>query len=243
MDAGADRPLPSHARRDVLVTGASGYLGRELCRHLAARGHRVRALVRAAAQVELAGGVEVIVGDALDARSIGIALEERATLVQLVGTRRPAPWKKELFRAIDRTSALAALEAAVAKHAEHYVYLSVAQPAPIMRAYVDVRAECEAAIARSGLRATFVRPWYVLGPGHRWPLVLAPMYAVLERLPMTRVGAERLGLVKLEDMLRTLVDAVEHPPEREGDVRLVETAQIRARSVSSARRLPQRERV
>lgn len=234
---------PSFARRDVLVTGASGYLGRATCRALAERGHRVRALVRDAARAELASGVEVVVGDALDARSIGLALEERATLVQLVGTRKPAPWKKELFRAIDRTSALAALEAALARRAEHFVYLSVAQPAPVMRSYIGVRAECEAAIARSGLRATFVRPWYVLGPGHRWPMVLAPMYAVLERLPPTRAGAERLGLVRLDELVGTLVDAVEHPPERTGDVRIVETTQIRAGSVSSARRLPQRERV
>ena len=34
-----------------------------------------------------------------------------------------------------------------------------------MRAYVDVRAEGERLLRESGIPATFVRPWYVLGPG------------------------------------------------------------------------------
>lgn len=226
-----------HRTRRVFVTGANGYLGRALCAELVARGHRVRALVRDVARAGLPAGVEVVGGNALDARSIAEHLPGCDTLVQLVGTRKPAPWKKELFRAIDRTSALAALEAALERGVQHFVYLSVAQPAPVMRAYVDVRAECEAAIARSGLRATFVRPWYVIGPGHRWPLVLVPMYALLDRWPSTRASAERLGLVKLADVVRTLVDALERPPVREGEVRVVEAAGIRAGDarVSSAR--------
>jgi hypothetical protein len=55
----------------------------------------------------------------------------------------------------------------------------------------------------------------VLGPGHRWPLVLAPVYAVLERLPATRESAQRLGFVTLEQMTRALVWAVEHAPTGE----------------------------
>lgn len=220
----------------MFVTGASGYLGRALCAALVERGHRVRALVRDVARAGLPHEVEVVRGNALDPRSIAEHLPGCDTLVQLVGARKPAPWKKELFRAIDRTSALAALDAARERGVEHFVYLSVAQPAPVMRAYVTVRAECEAAIASSGLRATFVRPWYVLGPGHRWPLLLAPMYALLDRLPSTRASAERLGLVKLADMVRTLVDAVERPPEHAGEVRIVETAGIRAGDARLGRR-------
>jgi uncharacterized protein YbjT (DUF2867 family) len=75
------------------------------------------------------------------------------------------------------------------------------------------------------LIATVLRPWYVLGPGHRWPAALVPLYWVLERLPATRAGARRLGLVTLEQMLRALVAAVEHPPPA---TRVVEVPEIRA---------------
>ena len=81
----------------------------------------------------------------------------------------------------------------------------------MMKAYIEVREECESMIRDSGLNATILRPWYVLGPGHRWPFALLPAYWLLERLPSTRDGARRLGLVTLEQMLRALAGAVGDP--------------------------------
>jgi uncharacterized protein YbjT (DUF2867 family) len=74
-----------------------------------------------------------------------------------------------------------------------------------------VRAECEAAIERAELNATILRPWYVLGPGHWWPYLLMPMYKIAELVPATREGAQRLGLVTLEQITSALMSAVESP--------------------------------
>ena len=63
----------------------------------------------------------------------------------------------------------------------------------------------------AGLDATFARPWYVLGPRHRWPLALAPLQGLLERLPATRATALRLRTVTLGEMTRALVRAIEDP--------------------------------
>src|SRR5207247_1527733 len=93
----------------------------------------------------------------------------------------------------------------------HFVYVSVAQPAPVMKDYLAVRAEGEALLRASGLNATILRPWYVLGPGHRWPYFLLPMYWVGELLPGTRASARRLGLVTLDQMLFALANAVDEP--------------------------------
>ena len=106
-------------------------------------------------------------------------------------------------------------------------FVSVAQPAPVMRAYLAVRAEGEAALAASGLTATVLRPGYVLGPGHWWPLVLVPLYAIARLIPVTRSGAERLGLVRLDQMVGALVRAVERPPAP-GTLALVDVPGIRA---------------
>ncbi len=37
---------------------------------------------------------------------------------------------------------------------QHFIYVSVAQPAPVMKAYIQVRAECEAMIRQSGMKVT-----------------------------------------------------------------------------------------
>ena len=81
----------------------------------------------------------------------------------------------------------------------------------MMHAYIAVRCECEAAIESAGLNATILRPWYVLGPGHRWPYLLLPIYQLAELLPSMRDGAQRLGLVTLEQMITALTFAVENP--------------------------------
>lgn len=115
-------------------------------------------------------------GNALDGASYADKIRPADTFVQLVGVSHPSPAKAAEFRAIDLPSGLGAIAAARPAGIRHFVYLSVAQPAPMMRAYIAVRGECEAAIEASGLNATILRPWYVLGPGHRWPYLLIPMY-------------------------------------------------------------------
>lgn len=196
-------------RHRVFVTGATGYMGRRLIPALLARGHEVSALVRAGSEHKLVSACHCVVGNALVAADY--RLGEADTLVHLVGTPHPAPWKKEQFLAVDLVSARACIEAAVAARTPHLVYVSVAQPAPMMKAFVEVRAQAEALIRASGLNATVLRPWYVLGPGHRWPLVLLPLYRLLERLAATRETARRLGLLHLREMVAALVYAVEHP--------------------------------
>ena len=82
-----------------------------------------------------------------------------------------------------------------------------------MKAYQEVRAEGEKMIRDSGLAATVICPWYVLGPGHRWPYTLIPMYWLLEHIPSTRDTAKRLGLVTLDQMVNALVRSVELPAD------------------------------
>ncbi|HTQ31709.1 MAG TPA: NAD(P)H-binding protein [Opitutaceae bacterium] len=216
--------LPSSSRT-VLVTGATGYLGGALIPALVVRGHRVRGLVRPGSERKLPPGAEPVAGDPLQAASVAAALAGADTLVHLVGVPKPSPAKARQFREIDLVSIQASVAAASqAQSRPHLIYVSVAQPAPVMKAYVAVRQEGEGLIRASGLDSTCLRPWYVLGPGHRWPYALLPVYAVLRRIPATRAGAERLGFVTLAQMVRALVEAVESPPR---GTRVVEVPEIR----------------
>ena len=208
----------------ICVTGGTGYIGQRLIPLLLGRGHEVRAVVREGSQRKLPGGASIVVADPLQDGSYPEAIKGADTFVHLVGVPHPSPAKAAQFRAIDLPSAQVALKAARDAGVRHFVYLSVAQPAPMMQAFIAVRSEGEAMIRASGIDATFIRPWYVLGPGHRWPYFLLPFYWMAEQLPVTRESARRLGLVSISQMLKALVWAVENPPT---GIRILDVPKIR----------------
>ena len=215
----------------VFVTGGTGFMGRILCTQLLRRGFEVKALARPGSEHKLPHGCKVIPGNAVDKNSYVAQIPPAETFVQLVGVTHPNPAKKDEFRAVDLGSARAAIDAAREAGVRHFVYVSVAQPAPVMKFYIEVRAEAERLIRESGLNATVLRPWYVLGPGRRWPLILKPMYWLMELIPSTRESAQRLGLVTIEQMVAALVRAVENPPQ---GVRIWGVPEIRGTALTSS---------
>ena len=221
----------SDARR-VFITGGTGYLGSSVIPILLERGHRVRALVRPNSKGKVTAGCEIVSGDPLNSNSYRNLVRPADTFIHLVGVPRPSPSKAEQFRAIDLVSAREAIRVAAELGMQHFIYVSAAQPAPMMKSYIAVRAECEQMIRQQRLNSTILRPWYVLGPGHRWPYALLPFYKVMEWLPFTRSGAQRLGLVTLEQMVLALVEAVESPPL---GVRIVEVPEIRTAHLNLGR--------
>ena len=165
-----------------------------------------------------------MLGDALHGLSYAGSVGPADTFVHLIGIPRPSPAKAQEFLRVDLASVAAAVPAAVTAGVRHFVYVSVAQPAPVMQAYVAARARGEDIIRESGLAATIIRPWYVLGPGHWWPVVLIPGYWLAALWPSTRSTARRLGLVTLDQMLRALVFSIEQPAD---GLRLLEVPHIR----------------
>lgn len=211
---------------DILVTGGTGFIGAHLIPVLIARGHRVRVLARRESSGRVIGGATAIIGDVLDGTSVRAALMPGDTLIHLVGTPHPNPSKADQFEKVDLISIRAAVAAAKSAAVSHLVYVSVAQPAPVMRAYLWVRTLGEMMIREAGLTATILRPWYVLGPGRHWPVLVKPFYKLAEMIPVTRRTAERLGLVTIEQMVNALVRAVEYPPML-GQQRIVDVPAIK----------------
>jgi uncharacterized protein YbjT (DUF2867 family) len=199
--------------RCVFITGGTGFLGSNLIPVLVERGHRVRALIRPGSKGKVPPGCEVVSGNALDASTYRHLIRPADTFIHLVGVPHPSPSKGVAFRSVDLVAARAAIDSAAEVGIRNFIYLSVAHPAPIMKDYIAVRAECERIIGERRLNATILRPWYVLGPGHRWPVVLLPFYRLAERLPFTRAAAQRLGLVTLQQMILALAEAVESPTD------------------------------
>ena len=89
---------------NILVLGASGYVGTHLVPELVARGHRVRASSRRRDTLEARGweGVEVVAADALDGASLDRALEGIEVAYYLVHSMAAG----SRFAEIDRAAAV-----------------------------------------------------------------------------------------------------------------------------------------
>ena len=131
--------------RPVFITGGTGYMGQRLAPLLVKRGHQVKALVREGSESKLPLGAISVLGDALKMDSYTDDVRSADTFVHLIGVPHPSPAKAAQFRAIDLPSIQVAVKAARDAEVRHFVYLSVAQPAPMMEAFIAVRAEGETA--------------------------------------------------------------------------------------------------
>src|SRR4051794_32763136 len=118
--------------RHVFITGGTGYMGRRLIPLLLDRGHTVTAVAREGSERKLPSRCEVIVADVLDRKTWEHHLRRFHTVVHLVGVAHPSPSKALEFIDIDLRSAREAIEAARKTQVEHFVYVSVAHPAPAM---------------------------------------------------------------------------------------------------------------
>jgi uncharacterized protein YbjT (DUF2867 family) len=136
----------------ILVTGATGNVGRQVVEQLTRRGAKVRALVRDPSKAHFAAGVEVVQGDLLDVDSVRKAFAGVSTLFLLNGVVPD-----------EFTQALIGLNVAREAGIERVVYLSVIHS----DLYVNVphfagKFGVERMIEQMGLNATILRPAYFM---------------------------------------------------------------------------------
>lgn len=198
----------------VFITGGTGYIGKRLIRILLNEGYDVTALVREQSIKKLPDGCKAVIGNPFDAATYVNSIPADCIFIHMVGVSHPGPKKKDLFYSIDLASLKVSVEAAKQVRVKHFIYMSVAQhPTKVMADYQEVRRQGEEFVLASGLTSTFVRPWYVVGPGHYWPLLFQPVFKFLEVIPSTSVQAKALALVSLRKMLFTLKNAVINTPK------------------------------
>ena len=211
--------------KTVFITGATGYIGKRLTKQLLQRGHRVIALVRKGSEHKVVTGAEIVVADPFDPNSFQSSIPKDSVFVQLPGVSHPSPKKAKQFKEIDLRSVKASADAAAVAEASHFIYISVAMaPSKIMAAYQAIRQEGEEYSKSKKLNCTFIRPWYVLGPGHYWPVLLLPLYGIATLVPPLKQKAKSMALVTIRQILRTLIIAVETDPL---PLRIIEIRQIR----------------
>lgn len=196
--------------KDVFITGGTGYIGTRLIRKLLEKDFYVTALMRKESEGKLPAGCHFIFGNALDASTFADKISPTQTFIHMVGVAHPSPSKKQQFVDVDLKSIQESAKAAKDKNIQHFIYISVA-PSNIMKDFSEVRMRGEKLIGENFPNATFLRPFYVLGPGHYWPLSLTPFFGILSLTKSGREKGERLGLVWLGQMVNALIWTVENP--------------------------------
>ncbi len=136
----------------ILVTGATGTIGRQVVEQLTKRGADVRALVRDPAKAKFPAGVSVVQGDLLNIDSLREAFSGVSTLF-LLNAVTPDEF----------TQALIALNVAREAGVDRIVYLSVIHS----DLYVNVphfagKFGVERMIEQMGFNATILRPAYFM---------------------------------------------------------------------------------
>lgn len=136
----------------ILVTGATGNVGRNVVEQLVSRGADVRALVRNPVKADLPASVDVVQGELLDVDTLRSAMSGVTTLFLLNGVV-----------ADEFTQALIALNVAREAEIERIVYLSVIHS----DVYVNVphfagKFGVERMIEAMGMPATILRPAYFM---------------------------------------------------------------------------------
>lgn len=199
----------------VCVTGATGFVGREVVRQLRAGGHNVRVLARrpdasAARRLAGEGGVEWCRGDVLDEASLAGATEGSGAVIHLVGIISEVG--RSTFENVHARGTENVVRAAQAAGVRRFVHMSSLGTRPDARSrYHTSKWAAEEFVRRSGLEWTIFRPSVIYGPGDQFVNVLARMSRFSPVLPVMGCGTNKLQPVPVEAVAAAFVRALSEP--------------------------------
>jgi uncharacterized protein YbjT (DUF2867 family) len=199
----------------ILVAGATGYLGSEICRLLRERGSDVRALVRPTSAVEKverlrALGVDLVPGDLKDPRSLDVACRHVDTVISTASCTisRQAD---DSIQSVDRDGQLALVDAAVSNGVERYLFVSFSGNLDLECALQSAKRTVERAVRESGMTYTILRPSFFV------EIWLSPAFGFDVEHGAARIfgtGDQRMSWISLSDVARFTVACIDHPAAR-----------------------------
>jgi UDP-glucose 4-epimerase len=213
--------------RRVLVTGASGFMGRGVIRALAKQGWQVRAAARDPASIAAVDGVEVMsMGDLAGAGDWVPLLKDVSHVVHLAGiAHAPGSLPDEVYtrinadavgdlaeaaKGVERLVFLSSVRAQVGLSAEHPI--TEADPPQPTDAYGRSKLTAERLLAESGVKFTILRPAVVYGRGVKGNIAaLATLAKTPMPLPFASLDNHR-SLLALENLAAAIAHVLDSEP-------------------------------
>lgn len=194
----------------VLVTGATGFIGRYLVAALVEAGFGVRAMVHLGRERIVARpGVEVVHGSVTAPDSLRHAVERMDAVVHLVAVIRERP-PDVTFQRINVEGTRAVVRAAREAGVRHLVHLSAlgAQDTPPLR-YLYSKWQGEQEVRSGGVPFTILRPSIVFGEGDEFFVTLAGLVRAFPIVPIAGQGANRFQPIAVTDVARCVVQCLQ----------------------------------
>ena len=196
----------------VMVTGATGFLGRRVVQALLDKGKDVRVLVRTPGSEAMfdQDRVDVHYGAVTDPASLRAAfydLDEVVHLVAVIQERGGAT-----FYRINVEGTKNVLEAAANVGVRRFVHLSAigAQENPMMR-YLYSKWVAEQLVFSSGMPYTILRPSLLFGEGDEFMNALAGLVRTMPLVPVIGNGKNEFQPVSADDVALCVANAVDNP--------------------------------
>jgi uncharacterized protein YbjT (DUF2867 family) len=199
----------------ILVAGATGYLGTEICRLLRERDADVRALVRRTSGAEKVDrlrslGVELVMGDLKDPRSLDAACHNVDTVISTASStlsRQP----DDSIQGVDHDGQIALVDAAVSNGVERYLFVSFSGNLDLECALQSAKRTVERAVRESGMTYTILRPSFFI------EIWLSPAFGFDVEHGTARIfgtGDQRMSWISLADVARFTIECIDHPAAR-----------------------------
>ena len=205
----------------VLVTGATGFVGRRVVAELLEHHHQVRCYVHTPGRERLFDNrsVEVRYGGVSDPDALAEAFHGVEAVVHLVGIIRQS--RRRTFDLVNRQGTADVVGAAKASGVKHLVQLS-AIGAGDDRGYPYLfskwRAEQE--VINSGLPYTILRSPIMFGEGDEFLNALAAMVRVFPLVPVVGSGRNRFQPIAVEDVARCVALSLDRGSLRDRTVEI-----------------------
>lgn len=204
----------------ILVAGATGFLGREICRRLLAEGRAVRALVRRTSDPAVVTsldvmGAEIVEGDLRDRPSLDRACGGTTTVITSASTTRSRQ-EGESIESTDQRGQLDLVDAARAAWVRHYVYVSYSGAVGVDDPLTVAKRGVERAVRESGITYTILRPTFFM----EWLSPALGFDAANGRVTIYGSGENRISWISLADVAEFAVRSIDAPAARNAVIEL-----------------------
>ena len=196
----------------VLVTGATGFVGRRVVKTLLAQGNPVRCLVRTPVAAALldTDRVDLHFGDVADPASLTPAFNGVDAVVHLVAIIREKG--SATFDAINVQGTHNVAEAASAAGVKRLLHISAigAQDNPAFP-YLHSKWRGEQAVAQAGVPYTILRPSIIFGPSDEFITTLAALAKAFPAVPVPGNGRNSFQPIHVDDVARCVAASLDRP--------------------------------